>query len=108
VQAHAADLRAEVHDLPRERRDALVEAVASDWRRAALAPPDAALCAYAEKLTREPRAMRLEDVQRLRAAGFGDLAIHDAIQVVAYFNYINRIADGVHVDLEPEMEPYPG
>ena len=47
------------------------------------------------------------DVQELRRHGFDDHAIHDAIQVIAYFNYINRVADAVHVDLEPEMEPDP-
>ena len=47
------------------------------------------------------------DVQRLREAGFDDVAIHDAVQVTAYFNYINRVAHAVHVDLEPEMEPEP-
>ena len=47
------------------------------------------------------------DVQALRALGLDDLAIHDLIQVSSYFNYINRIADAVHVDLEPEMPPYP-
>ena len=82
--------------------------MARDWRDAKLAPVDAALCAYAEKLTRTPGAMTEEDVQGLRDQGLDDHAIHDAIQVVAYFNYINRVADGVHVDLEPEMEPYPG
>ena len=46
------------------------------------------------------------DVQALREAGLSDPAIHDASQVVSYFNYINRVADGVHVDLEPEMTPY--
>ena len=40
-------------------------------------------------------------------SGLDDLAIHDLIQVTAYFNYINRIADAVHVDLEPEMPAYP-
>ena len=44
----------------------------------------------------------------MRAHGFDDVAIHDAIQVVSYFNYINRVADAVHVELEPEMAPYPG
>ncbi len=48
------------------------------------------------------------DVETLRAVGFDDVAIHDAIQVVSYFNYINRVADAIHVDLEPEMPPYPG
>ncbi len=47
------------------------------------------------------------DVQALRALGLDDVAIHDLIQVSSYFNYINRIADAVHVDLEPEMPPYP-
>ena len=45
------------------------------------------------------------DVALLRAQGLDDPAIHDAIQVIAYFNYINRIAEGVGVDLEPEWEP---
>ena len=78
-----------------------------DWRGADLAPADAALCLYGAKLTRTPGAMSEADLQGLRAAGFDDVGIHDAIQVVAYFCYINRIADAVHVDLEPEMPPYP-
>jgi alkylhydroperoxidase family enzyme len=45
------------------------------------------------------------DVRRLREAGWSDRAIHDAAQVIAYFNYINRVADGLGVDLEPEMKP---
>jgi len=77
--------------------------MASDWRHAELAPVDAALCAYAEKLTREPRAMGEADVEALRRLGLSDEAIHDAVQVVAYFNYINRVADALNVDLEPEM-----
>jgi alkylhydroperoxidase family enzyme len=48
------------------------------------------------------------DVEGLRAAGFDDGAILDAVQVVSYFNYINRLADAIHVDVEPDMPPYPG
>lgn len=44
--------------------------------------------------------MRETDVQALRAHGFRDAAIHDAAQIVAYFNYINRIADALGVDHE--------
>lgn len=51
--------------------------------------------------------MARSDVDALRAHGFDDRAIHDATQVVAYFNYINRIADALDVDLEPEMPPDP-
>ena len=41
----------------------------------------------------------------LRAHGFDDVAIHDAIQVIGYFNYINRVAEGVGTDPEPEWAP---
>jgi uncharacterized peroxidase-related enzyme len=63
-----------------------------------------ALCDYAVKLTLTPAAVGREDVERLRGHGWDDAAIHDAIQVIAYFNYINRIAEGVGVDPEPEWE----
>ena len=38
--------------------------------------------------------MTREDLDVLRANGFDDRAIHDAVQVIAYFNYISRIAGG--------------
>jgi len=44
-----------------------------------------------------------EHVEALRVAGYDDRAIHDAAQITAYFSYINRVADGLGVDLEPEM-----
>lgn len=47
--------------------------------------------------------MREEDVAGLRAAGFDDAAILVAVQVISYFNYINRVADALHVDVEPWM-----
>jgi uncharacterized peroxidase-related enzyme len=62
---------------------------------------------FAEKLTRTPGAMRRGDVETLRAAGWTDGQISDAVQVIGYFNYINRVADGLGVDLEPEMAPPP-
>jgi uncharacterized peroxidase-related enzyme len=65
------------------------------------------LCAFAEKLTRTPAAMTRADLALLREHGFDDRAIHDATQVVAYFNSINRVADALDVDLEPDMPPDP-
>ena len=64
-----------------------------------------ALCDYAVKLTRTPAAVGAADIDGLRAHGWGDGAIHDAIQVIAYFNYINRIAEGVGTDPEPDWAP---
>ena len=61
-----------------------------------------ALCDYAVKLTRAPTAVGGADVKVLRDHGWDDRAIHDAIQVIAYFNYINRVAEGVGIDPEPD------
>ena len=47
--------------------------------------------------------MTKADVDRLREVGLSDRAITDATQVIAYFNYINRIAEGLGVDLEKGM-----
>lgn len=52
--------------------------------------------------------MSQEEVDALRAAGFSDPAIHDASQVVSYFNYINRIADALGVELEEFVRAWGG
>lgn len=63
-----------------------------------------ALLRYALKLSAAPAAIRKEDIDELRRAGWGDRAIHDACQVVAYFAYVNRVADGLGVELESRWE----
>ena len=83
--------------------DKWVEQIATDYTVAELSPVDRALCDYAAKLTATPGAMSEVDVIALRDSGLSDTAINDATQVIAYFNYINRIADGLGVDLEPDM-----
>lgn len=57
---------------------------------------------YAVKLTREPAAVAPGDVAALRAAGFDDRGIHDICAVTAYYAFVNRIADGLGVEFEPE------
>ena len=100
MHAHAKDLRSEVRGGDPQ---AVAQGVLHDWRTAPLGEADLALCAYAEKLARRVEAMEEADVEALRAAGFPDRAIHDAAQVTAYFSYINRIAEGLGVDLEPAV-----
>lgn len=86
--------------------DALVHALVRDWQSAALSAPDRALCGFAVKLTREQQSMSPADLDGLRAQGFGDVAIHDATQVIAYFNYITRIADALGVEPETFIPPW--
>jgi len=77
-----------------------VERLARDWRSAGLTSANGVLCLYAEELSLGPAAMGSAGVERLRAGGFDDRAISDATQVIGYFNYINRVADGLGVDRE--------
>ncbi len=60
---------------------------------------------YAVKLTREPWAVGEADVASLREAGFDDPAILDVCQVTSYYNYVNRLADGLGVELEDFWTP---
>lgn len=60
---------------------------------------------FVAKLTRTPAEMEEEDdVGGLREAGFDDRAIHDIVLVAAYYAFVNRVADGLGVTLEPGRE----
>lgn len=75
-------------------------AIESDYRSAELTAADRAMLDYAAKLTRAPGDMTENDLRQLRASGFSDRAILDIAQVVAYYAYVNRLADGLGVSLE--------
>jgi uncharacterized peroxidase-related enzyme len=81
---------------------ALVEGLATAGPVAGLSLTDRerALVAYADKLTRDPASVRATDIEALRSQGLQDLAIHDACAIVAYFAFVNRIANGLGVELE--------
>ena len=78
----------------------MVDRFAESWRTAGLDKATEALLAYTEKLTDQPASVGAEDVDVLREHGFGDEAISSCVQVIAYFNYINRIAEGLGVPHE--------
>ena len=62
-----------------------------------------AMLRFADKLTRDPGAMARPDADALRDAGLDDEAILDLVSLIAYFNFINRLATALGVD--PEMSP---
>jgi uncharacterized peroxidase-related enzyme len=82
----------------------MVDRFAVDWRSAGLDEATTALLEFAEKLTDECAAVGPEDMQTLRSRGFDDRAVSSCVQVVAYFNYINRIAEGLGVAHEDWIE----
>jgi uncharacterized peroxidase-related enzyme len=82
------------------RDQGLAQAIIDGWREADLDARLRAILDFAHKLTVEPRSMRQEDVGTLRDAGLDDRAILEAVEVTAYFNFVNRLADGLGVALE--------
>ena len=56
---------------------------------------------FAIKLTTTPGAMSDADVDALRLAGFSDRDVLDIVEVVGYYAYANRIADGLGIETEP-------
>ena len=81
-------------------QEKLLAALASNYRQADLQAADLAMLDYAVKLTRSPANMIEADVSSLRAQGFDDRAIHDICAITAYYAFVNRIADGLGVELE--------
>ncbi len=67
---------------------------------------DRAILAYVDKLTRTPGEMTRADVERLRDAGFSDREILDIALVASLFNFFDRMADGLGVELEEQREAF--
>ena len=81
----------------------LADQVKLNYLRAKLPPRSKALAKFAELVTRKPASVCKRDIDALRKHGLSDRDILDTVQVIAYFNYINRVADALGIDPEPEM-----
>ena len=77
-----------------------MDTLVRDWRALELDGADRAMLEYAVKLTHQPSAITAADVAQLRAIGFGEQAIHDVCSIAAYYAFVNRLADGLGVELE--------
>ena len=75
----------------------LAAQLARDYTQAKLDDTDRAMLDYTAKLTRQPARVMPEDLQRLRDVGFTDQAILQINLIASWFNYINRVADGLGV-----------
>jgi uncharacterized peroxidase-related enzyme len=82
-----------------ESEDQLMAQIREDYKTADISKEEKLMLQYAEKLTKESYNMTERDINRLRTAGYSDRDIFDINQVCAYFNYVNRIADGLGVEL---------
>lgn len=94
MRHHGAGLRRLI------KNDKLVDDLTADYRHAEISSADHAMLDYAAKLTREPASVTSIEVEKLREAGFSDAAILDICQITAYYAFVNRLADGLGVELE--------
>jgi alkylhydroperoxidase family enzyme len=69
---------------------------------ASLSPADSAILSLATSVTQHPWALERADYDRARAGGLGDDTILQAVVLSAYFNYLNRVADAVDIELDYE------
>jgi len=61
-----------------------------------------AACDVAALLTQQPDAMTETTVEQLRETGWSDRSILDIVLIIAYFNFVNRIATGLGVEVTAE------
>lgn len=94
--SHGADLRVLNND------PILTDRITYDYRRAGLDKRTTAMLDYAVKLTRTPAACDSADIDTLRAHGFSDEAIFDIAEVIAMFNFTNRLASATGMLPNPE------
>ena len=80
--------------------DTLLAALEADWLSADLSDKRRAMLTFATKLTKSPGEMTPADAQHLRDADFSDRDILDITEVIAYYAYANRIADGLGIETE--------
>ncbi|SES28742.1 uncharacterized peroxidase-related enzyme [Salipaludibacillus aurantiacus] len=78
----------------------LVQKLKEDYRQVDLEYKTKKILAYAVKLTQKPSRVNDEDVAVLKEAGCTDHEILDVCQITSYFNFVNRMAEGLGVTLE--------
>ena len=77
--------------------ETLVEAIRRDYKTAPLEERDRVMLDFVVDLTQDATRVTRAHHDRLRAVGFDDRGILQITLIAAWFNYINRVADGLGV-----------
>ena len=97
MESHEKGLRSVVESDEQRR------AVQENYHSAGLTPRELALLDFAVRLTKFPSGLRKDDLDALRRHDLTDEQIVDAVHCISYFNFINRVLDGLGVNPEPSM-----
>ena len=68
-----------------------------DYRTAPISEREKTLFAFIEKMNRQSSRLRKEDIEQVKAAGWSEEAIYDAVTVCALFNFYNKWIDATGV-----------
>jgi len=97
MESHEPDLLDEIHDQEKVIR------IQEDYTQVDFDPATRTLLDFAARLTQNVKGMSKDDIESLRAKGFTDEAILDAVHLISYFNFINRVLDALGAGPEPNM-----
>lgn len=89
-----------------ERAEAIRAALEARAPESVFEGRELAMLRYAEKLTLRPGEMAEADVAALREAGLDDGEILEVNQIVGYFNYVNRLLNGLGVTTDGDVIGY--
>ena len=101
---HWANARHLIADDP--RADAIEAALKADAPETVFEGSELSLMRYARKMTLSPGAMVEDDVANMRAEGLDDGQILEANQIIGYFNYVNRLLNGLGVTTDGDIVGY--
>jgi uncharacterized peroxidase-related enzyme len=77
----------------------LVSHLLSDYTRADLAPQDRRMLEFAVRVTLEPASVTRDHLDGLRAVGFGEREILSIVLLTCLFNFMNRLANSLGVEV---------
>ena len=80
--------------------DSLKDQLCTDIQTADISDLEKLMLAYATQITRDAASIDQAYIDELKSKGLTDEMLHDIVQVTSYFAYINRLADGLGVELE--------
>lgn len=80
--------------------ESLARSIRADYRTAELTEKERIMLDYVVKVTRNSVSVQKSDIDGLRSAGFDDKAILQINLITAWFNYFNRVVNGLGVGRE--------
>lgn len=80
--------------------DSLKEKLMDDAFSANVGELNQQILRFTDKITMQAHTTTQESIDNLKGAGLSEQMIHDVVQVAAYFNYVNRLADALGIELE--------